>query len=400
MRPARRAVVMVAGLLAVGMVGAPWLARHSTRRHEARAAAKVAAERALLDADLAFFEARVARDPRGAADRLQLAQLHVRRAHATAGVLDWERAEALARASLELRSDRNARAWGVLATALVAQHRFAAAESAAARQIAAEPWVAAHRAQRAEILLELGRYAEARVIFDSLRLDAANLALAPRQARWLELTGAVTPARRLLEAAAREAGQLVHLSADQAAWYWWRLADFELRHESWSRARTALRAGLALSPDEPRLVLAAARLAIAEGKWQDAVHHAELALAAAEDATPLAVLADAYRGAGDSAGEAEALRALERVATGGPLHRAAALALLDRGRATDAIYHQAREELARRGDVYTYDVVAWAAYRQGRRYEARAALDSALRLGTADPLLARHRAVILAAGSN
>lgn len=399
MAPARRAVLIVAGLLVLGAVGASWRARHTAQRREARAAARVAAERALLDADLAFFEARVARDPRGAADRLQLAQLHVRRAHATAGVFDWERAEALARASLALRSDRNARAWGVLAAALVAQHRFAEAESAAARQIEAEPWVAAHRAVRAEVLLELGRYAEARHVFDSLRLAPTNLALAPRQARWLELTGAVVPARRMLEAAAREAAQLTHLSSDQRAWYWWRLADFELRREAWPRARAALRTGLALSPDEPRLLLAAARLALADGAWQDAIRHAATALAAADDATPLAVLADAYRGAGDSVHEAETMRALERVATSGPLHRAAALALLDRGRATEAIYRQARAELARRGDIYTYDLVAWAAFRHGRRYEARAALDSALRLGTADPALIRHRDAILTAGS-
>ena len=54
----------------------------------------------------------------------------------------------------------------------------------------------------------------------------------------------------------------------------------------------------------------------------------------------------------------------------------------------------AREELRGRRDVYGFDVMAWALFRQGHLGEARAAMDSALRLGTRDPLLARHRAAI------
>jgi tetratricopeptide (TPR) repeat protein len=363
------------------------------------AADSAAAERAVLDADIAFFARRAAADPRGAADRLQLAALYARRAHASGAPADWVRAESLARRSLALRAAHNTRALAVLAGALVAQHRFAEAEAAAAALERAEPWVPGHRALRGEVLLELGRYDAARAVFDSLRIVATEAAVAPRYARWLELTGDVAASRRLLEAALAEARRARHMTRDQRAWYWWRLADFELRQGRRRAARRALDGGLAVAPDDGRLLLTEAGLLVAEGRWRAAVRAGEAALARATDLTPLVVLADAYRGAGDTARAADALRALEAAvaASPEPLHRQWALALLDHERSADLIYRQACAELASRRDVYGYDVAAWAALASGRPAEARSLMDSALALGTRDPLLRRHAAAIDAA---
>jgi len=78
----------------------------------------------------------------------------------------------------------------------------------------------------------------------------------------------------------------------------------------------------------------------------------------------------------------------------GPFHRAWSLHLLDRGRHVPDVLRRAEEELRTRRDVYGWDVYAWALHASGRMREAAAAMDSALALGTRDPLLLGHARVI------
>ena len=63
----------------------------------------------------------------------------------------------------------------------------------------------------------------------------------------------------------------------------------------------------------------------------------------------------------------------------------------------DLIAGKAEAELRSRRDVHGYDALAWARFKQGRLGEARVAMDSALRLGTKDPVFEHHRAAIDAA---
>jgi hypothetical protein len=95
----------------------------------------VRSEAAVLDADLAFYETRLANDPESAGDHAMVAQLNMTRARATASFQDFERAEGLARRSLALRSARNAHSYGLLASALLARHAFGEAREAAQRAV-------------------------------------------------------------------------------------------------------------------------------------------------------------------------------------------------------------------------------------------------------------------------
>jgi tetratricopeptide (TPR) repeat protein len=54
----------------------------------------------------------------------------------------------------------------------------------------------------------------------------------------------------------------------------------------------------------------------------------------------------------------------------------------------------AQRELALRRDVYGYDALAWALYKNGRAGEASDAMREALRFGTRDPLLLYHAGMI------
>jgi tetratricopeptide (TPR) repeat protein len=354
------------------------------------------AEAAVRDQDIAFYEARAARDPAGALDRMRLASLYLARARETGDEQDVARAETVARASLDRRRAHNSAALAVLAGALLAQHRFTDALGAARELAAAEPDSPAAQALLGEVLLELGRYGEARRVFRPLKSRSHDPAVAPRVARWHELEGRPEEADRLLRAARARARSLHGLSREQRAWFQLRVGELALRYGRLREAGQALDAGLADSPDDHRLLAARARLAAAEHDWNAALMFGQQALAGSLDPATLGLLADAWLARGDTAAAREHERVMEVALRGqpGPFHRAWSLHLLDRRKNVAEVLARAEAELGTRRDVYGWDVYAWALYQSGRRRAARVAMDSALALGTRDPLLLSHARII------
>ncbi len=394
--PSRRRLIILLPLVAALGLGGTVLggslpAAGSDRRERAPLA-----ESRMRDEEIAFYEARVVRDPAGARDRMRLASLYLRRGQEQGTDADLARAESLARASLARRRVHNSAALSVLTGALLAQHKFLEAREAARDLVDREPESAAARALLAEVLLELGEYAEARAIFTALRSRTHDPAVAPRLARWHELEGRVEEADRLLRDARDRALALHALPREQRAWFHLRVGDLALRYGRLHEAERALDAGLTESPDDHRLLAARARLAAARREWRDAIGLAERALAGSLDPATLGLLADAHLALGDTAAAAEHERVMDLALLGqtGPFHRAWSLHLLDRGRHVPEVLARAEAELRTRRDVYGWDVYAWALHRAGRHADAAAAMDTARSLGTHDPLLARHARAI------
>jgi tetratricopeptide (TPR) repeat protein len=357
-------------------------------------------EREIRTADVAFYEARAAGDPSSAADRTQLAALYLQRARETNDEQDYVRAERTARASLDLRMQRNGGAYAVLASALLAQHRFAEARDAARQLVAAEPGVDAHRALLGETCLELGDYAGARAAFDSIG-GRGSLAVAPRLARWAEIQGDTATAHAIVRDLVGSVAAMPALPREQAAWFHLRAADLDVRQGRPELAERALRTGLALRPGDHRLLAAMARLAATRRDWKTTIEYGEGAIAIVLDPATLGIVSDAYAALGDSVKAAEYVTVME-LAVGeqpGTYHRAWSLFLLDHGRRVPEVLAAAQAEIADRRDIHGYDLLAWALHKSGRPQDARVAAASALALGTQDPMFLYHAGMIaLAAG--
>ena len=379
--------------LAGAAIGASRAAAAAAR---ADAAARALSERAALDQDIEFFTQRVAADPIGAADRGRLAALYLQRGRETGDFADYRRAEYLASQSLALREAHNAGAYVVLASALLAQHRFTEARDAAVALNTRDPDVPSNQSLLAEIELELGSYDAARVLFDSLARTPHDLSIAPRLARWAELTGRTDIARRLLERALADARARPDLPVEQLAWFYLRVGDFDLRHGRLAEADYALRTGLTTHPGDYRLLAALARLEAARGHWRRAIGYGEDAIAAVPDPATFGVISDAYVRLGDTLNAAQYARAMEVAVAGQPgqWHRAWSLFLLDHNRRVPEVLARVQAELATRRDVYGYDLLAWALHKAHRDAEARVAMAQALALGTDDPQLRAHAAAI------
>jgi tetratricopeptide (TPR) repeat protein len=351
---------------------------------------------ALRNRDIEFYRARTARDPRSARDFTQLAGLYLQRARETADNEDLVRAEDRARRSLALRRGRNDEAVGVLASSLMGQHRFSEAHRTALELLEADSGSIAARGLVAESAMELGRYREADSLFGMLAGYQTDLGTAPRLARWAELRGRTTEARRLLRQALTAARRRHGLPAEQLAWFHLRLGDLALRTGHLAEAGRELDAGLAIRPGDYRLLGARARLAAARHQWQRAAADGELAVSQALDPATLGLLADVWQALGDSvksAGYDRAMR-LTVLRQPGAYHRAWSLYLLDHGRDVPRVLANVRQELTARQDIYGYDLLAWALHAAGRDREARRPMASALALGTADAMLAYHAGMI------
>lgn len=353
-------------------------------------------ELAQRDLEIIAWNRALTADPASALALAQLAGLHLQRARETGDDSDYLKAEEYARRSLALRVNRNAKSYVTLATTLVAEHRFAEAEDVAEQALAYDPGLPQYAALLAEIRLELGDYRGARPLFDSLRRFQSSLSIAPRVARWAELSGDTDYAYTILRRSAKAADARQDIPNEQLAWFHYRLADFEMRRGRFNRAKSEYDRGLAIEPADYRILGGLARLSLMQDDPERAIAYAERALALKIDPATLGILADAWLMKGDSAVAEENIAAMEAAVRGQPggYHRAWSLFLLDHGRRLAEVNANARSELATRKDIYGYDILAWSYYRLARYDEAAYNMRLALQLGTRDPMLYYHAGMI------
>ncbi len=360
-----------------------------------------AQDSALSDFDLrnqqiALYQKRLLADPENGIDLAQLAGLYMQRARETGDKSDYARAEEMARRSLAVQKWHNGKSSMTLASSLVAQHRFAEARDVARQLDADYPGVVPYEALLAELEMEMGDYDAARALFDSLAADRAELSVAPRLARWLEISGEPDSALAILSAARDEAARRSDVPREQVAWFHLRVGDLLARCGRLDEADAVYRAGLEVREDDSRLLAAMARAAALRNDWRAAIYFGQRAAAKLADPPTLVLLGDAYDALGDSAQAAAYYAPIEAAALGGPepFNRVGLAHLLDHDRRVSDALEQLRKEIAIRKDIQGYDLLAWALHKSGDDRAAREAMTAARRLGTRDPLVLFHAAMI------
>src|SRR5579871_43893 len=114
-----------------------------------------------LTKTIAFYEERVRTDPKAAIESGLLSGFYSQRCRETGDIADAVRAEKMARHALQIRSSHNPGAWDDLAVALLAQHRFNDALTAAQTAWKIDSEDEQTQDLRIEIWTERGDYAEA-----------------------------------------------------------------------------------------------------------------------------------------------------------------------------------------------------------------------------------------------
>jgi tetratricopeptide (TPR) repeat protein len=273
-----------------------------------------------------------------------------------------------------------------------AMHRFRDAENVARQLILQREFVLDY-ALLGDALMEQGRLDEAVDAYQKMADLRPCLQAYTRIAhlRWLkgDLEGAI-------EVAEEAAGTGTGRDPEPLAWALTKLAFYRLQNGELGRAEQAVGEALARIPQYAAALLLRGRLRLAQDRPAEAL--ADLRTAARLNPLPdyQWTLADALRatGNGDEAADVEAQLAT-RGATADP--RTYSLYLSTRGERADESLRLARQELAQRQDVFTYDALAWACLAAGRAEEAQGYSRKALAEGTNDARLLLHAGLISAA---
>ncbi len=394
---------LASGAVILALVGAALFTNARLDDREAVRVAREAArvERDVRERDIALYERRASEDPASAADRAQLAGLYLQRARDTGDPAYFLRAEDAARRALALRTDRNGKAYLVLASSLLARHEFAQAYDVAREMVTFAPDEPAYRALLAELQVELGDYDTARATFDTLQVHRRHPAVAPRLARWLELTGKRDVAERILREQWASIPARMDLPSEQRAWFALRLGDFLLRHGRVEEGEQVTRQGLALAPDDARLTLLLARAAALKADWPMVIEHVRAAGDAA-DISAFALAGDAARALDDSAQAADWWERAERrgIDQPEPYNRQWTLFRLEHGIAPAETRALLEREIQGRRDVYGWEQLALARLATGDVTGAESAMREALRLGTTDALLWWHASLVAERAGN
>jgi hypothetical protein len=112
-----------------------------------------------------------------------------------------------------------------------------------------------------------------------------------------------------------------------------------------------------------------------------------------------AALYDLYKKTGQEAEAARQVASLDMLdkvsrATGETANRNLVFAFADHDIRLDRALELAQGELASRRDIYSYDALAWALYKNHRYAEAQQYMEKALKLKTPEPMFRVHAEAI------
>jgi tetratricopeptide (TPR) repeat protein len=351
------------------------------------AAAATAADTA-TDRTIASFQRRLQQRPVDPWTHYRLGDAYLQKFRVTSDPTWLGLAEQALRQSLALAPEQ-ASARRHLAYALYMRHEFEAAAREATHAVRIDPTDSHAWGVLGDAHLEVGRYAEAEDAYRRMLETGDDLYAHARRAALSSLRGDGLGAIAALERAL-DRGEADGRPAETLAWVEWQLGQ-----EHWARgdrdaAEARYQAALTTVPSYHRALAGLARVRASRGRLAEAVTLLEQAIAAIPQLDYVVALAAAAERQYALAEHIGRLSALNQVL----YNRELTWFYLDHDRRLDDALELARREFAARQDVYAHDLLAWALYKTGQPELARAAMATALELGTRDARLFYHAGMI------
>ncbi len=375
--------------------------------------AALAFDPAIVTQDINWNEQRVAQDPKGAIGWSQLSAAYLRLSRLRDDNGAAVKAEEAARKSLTLRRSNNLNAALRLAQSILAQHRFTEALAATEDAMKIAPGNASARQLHTEILIELGRYDEARHEFLAQGGGASVV-----RARLLQLEGKTSQASEILADLAANADRNWDMSPDAKSWYHLKLGLALWDEGQASEAKQTFESAININPFDFKALAGMARLKAAQGDIAAAKEWASRSVSITPTVEAAALLEDIAAREG-KADEVSTYRTLVDKVSHPDLYeflsnpkaktgafkphthdRLYAMYLADHKRNLDDALRSAKKDMESRHDIYAFDTLAWVLHQMGRDQEAKAAMTEAMSQGTQDAKLYYHAGLIEEALTN
>ncbi len=374
----------------------------------AAGADRLSAQQSPTDRLIRSLQSRVKMYPQDYAGYDQLGAAYIQKGRETGDATYYELAKVSLGKSLDLVNNDPAAASAKthMAVVAMAEHRFEDALQWAEDALALgsgdpSPWAIVGDAHT-----DLGQYEAAQATYGKLRdlnqegrpLSGVSYERDSRLAYLRFIFGDPKSAVELMRNAIQTA-MVLHMPAENIAWSDYQLGEICFKSGDLTGAEQAYQAGLAADPNSYRNLAGLAEVRTAQRRYQDAIDLDQRAIAAIPYPMFAASLYDLYLKVGRPADAEKQHDLIEFIGNLNPInqrlfYRDLALFYADHDMKLKESLELAQEELKVRQDIYTWDIMAWVLYKNGRVQEAEAAIAKALRMGTKDALLYFHAGMI------
>jgi tetratricopeptide (TPR) repeat protein len=351
-------------------------------------------------------QAMAAGHPNDAKAFAALGAAYLQRARETGDVSNYEMAEKSLTKSLDLDSVDFAAeaAFESLAEVCMGEHRFADALNYAQRALALGSGDLSPFAIAGDAYADMGEYAKARDAYE--RLTLPDHQPSPREAyardsrlAYLSFVEGETGAAIQLMTAAVVEGSQTEIPQENRAWLYFELGEFETQAGDAQAADAAYRSALKIHPGDYRALAGLARLRANHGRVDEAVTLYQRAIAVVPMPIFVAELGDLFERSGRHEEAKKEFALVEYIGVLGHINqvlhnRDLALFYADHDLKPGEALELARKEFEVRHDIYTWDALAWALYKNGKFAEADKASEEALKYGTRDAVLLFHAGMI------
>ena len=190
-----------------------------------------------------------------------------------------------------------------------------------------------------------------------------------------------------------------HLPAENIAWSYYQLGEYYFQAGDFLSAEDAHQQALSIDPHSYRALAGLAKVRAAQARLQEAAALYEASLRVVPVAEYAANLGDVYAQLGNTKEAKKNYDLVEFIGFLSALNqslnnRELALYYADHDIKLAESLQFAQNELAVRQDVYSWDILAWACYKNGQPEQAADAISHALARGTKDALFFFHAGMI------
>jgi tetratricopeptide (TPR) repeat protein len=351
-------------------------------------------------------QASVARGPKDAQAYAALGSGYFQHARETGDVSDYQFAEESLSKSLDLVSaDFSAdTALETMAEVCMGEHRFTDALRFAQKALSLGTGDLSPFAIVGDAYADMGDYDKSRIAYG--RLTPPDMTLGPRAAYMRDsrlsylkfIAGDTHAAISMMKVAVTE-GVEAQLPSENLAWLYYELGEYETQAGDAASADAAYLAALTTHPGDYRVLAALGKLRANYGHYEEAISLYQKAIAVVPMPIFVAELGDLYARTGNLAEAQKQYALVEYIGLLGRINqvlhnRDLALFYADHDMKLTESLDLARKELEVRHDIYTWDALAWALYKNGKLAEAAKASDKALQFGTRDSLILFHAGLI------
>lgn len=355
-----------------------------------------------------FFQWKVSQDPDDFFNYDKLGVAYVQKARETGDITYYDLAGKALEKSLTLESTHAEAgpATEHLATVYFAEHRFADALALAQKALDLNPADHTPYALIGDARSEMGEYEKAWSAYSQLadpkapqsETSGLQYLQESRESNHAFLMGDTKAAIAHMQRAV-EISIDARMPPENIAWSQFILGEDYFLAGDLAHAKAAYENSLKTYPNYHRGFAGLAKVAAAEGRYSNAIDCYKRAVAVIPLPAYVAALGDVYAKSGNAAEARKQFALVEYIGRLNSFNqtvynRELAVFYADHDLHLKESLDLARKEFEIRHDIYTWDVLAWALYKNEQPQEAAAAIKEALKLGTKDALLYFHAGMI------